>query len=196
MFNRFLDCAFGYARNDSGCFRDVLDVGEVIDYYGVFGRLKSQTKPVDLKTDTMIEITNNIFIREDELIFKASRSSGPGGQNVNKVNTRITLFFDVANCESISDVQKRRILTRLSTRADKNGLLRVVSQRFRTQKANRRAALERLQRLLAEALKSQPVRKKTKIPYAARQRRLEEKRKRSLLKQQRAKKKLTEDFTD
>jgi len=144
----------------------------------------------------MIEITNNISIREDELIFKASRSSGPGGQNVNKVNTRITLFFDVANCESISDFQKRRILTRLSTRADKNGLLRVVSQRFRTQKANRRAALERLQRLLAEALKSQPVRKKTKIPYAARQRRLEEKRRRSLLKQQRAKKKLAEDFTD
>ncbi|MBA7485100.1 Peptidyl-tRNA hydrolase ArfB [subsurface metagenome] len=141
----------------------------------------------------MIKITNNISIREDELVFKASRSSGPGGQNVNKVNTRITLFFDVANCESFSDAQKRRILTRLSTRADKNGLLRVVSQKFRTQKANRRAAVDRLQQLLVGALKTRPVRKKTKIPYAVKQRRLEEKRKRSLLKQQRAKRNLAED---
>jgi ribosome-associated protein len=141
----------------------------------------------------MIEITDNISIRKDELIFKASRSGGPGGQNVNKVNTRITLLLDVANCESFSDVQKRRILSRLSTRADKNGLLRVVSQKFRTQKANRRAAVERLQQLLVGALKTRPVRKKTKIPYAVKQRRLEEKRKRSLLKQQRAKRNLAED---
>jgi len=144
----------------------------------------------------MIEITDNISIREDELIFKASRSSGPGGQNVNKVNTRITLLLDVANCESFSDVQKRRILSRLATRADKNGLVRVASQRFRTQKANRRAAVERLQQLLAEALKTRPVRKKTKIPYVAKQRRLEEKRRRSLLKRQRAKRNLAEDFAD
>jgi len=142
---------------------------------------------------TMIEITDNISIRKDELIFKASRSGGPGGQNVNKVNTRITLLLDVANCESFSDVQKRRILSRLSTRADKNGLLRVVSQKFRTQKANRRVAVERLQQLLVGALKTRPVRKKTKIPYAVKQRRLEEKRKRSLLKQQRAKRNLAED---
>ncbi len=141
----------------------------------------------------MIEITDNISIRKDELIFKASRSGGPGGQNVNKVNTRITLLLDVANCESFSDVQKRRILSRLSTRADKNGLLRVVSQKFRTQNANRRAAVDRLQQLLVGALKTRPVRKKTKIPYAVKQRRLEEKRKRGLLKQQRAKRNLAED---
>ena len=141
----------------------------------------------------MIEITDNISIRKDELIFKASRSGGPGGQNVNKVNTRITLLLDVANCESFSDVQKRRILTRLSTRADNNGLLRVVSQKFRTQKANRRVAVERLQQLLVGALKTRPVRKKTKIPYAAKQRRLEGKKRRSLLKQQRAKRNLAED---
>ena len=144
----------------------------------------------------MIVITDDIFICEDELIFKASRSGGPGGQNVNKVNTRITLFFDVANCESFSDVQKRRILSRLATRADKNGLIRVASQRFRTQKANRRAAVERLQQLLAEALKTRPVRKKTRVPYAAKKRRLEEKRRRSLLKQQRAKRNLAEDLAD
>ena len=144
----------------------------------------------------MIDIADNISIREDEIVFRASRSGGPGGQNVNKVNTRITLFFDVSSCESFSDVQKRQILSRLSTRADKNGLVRVASQKFRTQKANRRAAVERLQQLLAEALKTQPVRKKTKIPYAAKKRRLEQKRRRGLLKQQRAKRNLAEDFAD
>ncbi|MHC4105736.1 MAG: alternative ribosome rescue aminoacyl-tRNA hydrolase ArfB [Planctomycetota bacterium] len=144
----------------------------------------------------MIEITNDIFIREDELIFKASRSGGPGGQNVNKVNTRITLFFDVANCESLSGVQKQRILARLATRTDKNGVMRVVSQKFRTQKANRRAAVERLGELLGEALKTRPLRKKTRIPYAIKRRRLEEKRRRSLLKQQRTKGGWAEESAD
>jgi ribosome-associated protein len=144
----------------------------------------------------MVKITDNISIRDDELVFKASRSGGPGGQNVNKVNTRITLFFDVANCESFSDVQKKRILSRLATRAGKNGLVRVVSQKFRTQNANRRAAVERLQQLLADALKTRAVRKKTRVPYAAKQRRLEQKRRRSLLKQQRAKRNLAGDFAD
>jgi ribosome-associated protein len=144
----------------------------------------------------MIKITDKISIRDDELIFRASRSAGPGGQNVNKVNSRITLFFDVPNSRSLSDKQKSRILSRLATRADKNGLIRVVSQKFRTQNANRRAATERLQQLLADALKTRAVRKKTKVPYAAKQRRLEQKRRRSILKKQRAKRNLTEDFRD
>jgi len=144
----------------------------------------------------MIEITDDILINEDELVFKVSRSSGPGGQNINKLNTRVTLLFDVANCGSLSDLQKQLILTSLSSRADKNGVLRVVSQKFRTQRANRRAAVERLQQLLIKALKIRPVRKKSKVPYAAKQRRLEEKRQRSLLKKQRSTKNLSGDFTD
>ena len=144
----------------------------------------------------MIEIPGDIFINEDELVFKVSRSSGPGGQNINKLNTRVTLLFDVANCGSLSDLQKQRILTRLATRADKNGVLRVVSQKYRTQRANRRAAVERLQRLLAGALKTKPIRKKSKVPYAAKQRRLEEKKRRSMLKQQRSAKNLAGDYTD
>jgi ribosome-associated protein len=144
----------------------------------------------------MIKITDNIYIRDDKLVFKASRSAGPGGQNVNKVNTRITLFFNVANCESFSDIQKKRILSRLATRTDKNGLVRVVSQKFRTQNANRRAAVERLQELLSDALKTKAERKKTRVPYAAKKRRLEQKRRRSMLKQQRMKRNLTKDFED
>jgi ribosome-associated protein len=141
----------------------------------------------------MIEITHDIFINEDELVFKVSRSSGPGGQNVNKLNTRVTLLFDVKNCGSFSNLQKQRILTRLVSRTDKNGVLRIVSQKFRTQKANRWAVVERLQQLLTDALKIRPVRKKSKVPYAAKQRRLEEKRRRGLLKRQRSAKSLPGD---
>jgi ribosome-associated protein len=144
----------------------------------------------------MIEITHDISINEGELVFKASRSSGPGGQNVNKLNTRVTLLFDVRNCPSLSDLQKQRILTRLASRADKNGVLRVVSQKFRTQKANRRAAVERFRQLLSDALKTRPARKKTRVPYAAKQRRFEEKRRRSLLKEQRSANRLRGDFAD
>jgi len=134
----------------------------------------------------MIEITGDIYIHKDEMAFRASRSAGPGGQNVNKVNTRITLLFDVAASPSLSDRQKQLILSRLSTRIDKNGLLHVASQKFRTQKANRNAAIGKFQKLLVNALKIRPVRKKTRIPFTARQKRLEEKKKRSRLKRQRA----------
>jgi ribosome-associated protein len=144
----------------------------------------------------MIEIMHDVSIDEDELVFKVSRSGGPGGQNVNKLNTRVTLLFDVSNCGSLNDLQKQRILTRLASRADRNGVLRVVSQKYRTQGANRKAAVERLQQLLNDALKIRPVRKKSKVPYAAKQRRLEEKRRRSLLKRQRSTRKLSGDFSD
>ena len=136
----------------------------------------------------MIEVKAGIVISETDLVFRFSRSSGPGGQNVNKVNTRVTLFFDVANSTSFSDTQKKRILKRLSTRANKNGVIRVASQRHRTQNANRQAAVERLQELLREALKTKAIRKKTKVPERVRRKRLEEKKRRSMLKQQRAEK--------
>jgi len=144
----------------------------------------------------MIKIKDGIEISEERIVFKYSRSGGPGGQSVNKVNTRVTALFDVANCESFSDGQKKRILTRLSTRANKDGVIRVVSQKFRTQKANRRVAVERLVELLREALKKKPVRKKTKVPEAAKRRRLEEKKRRSMLKRRRTKRILAEDFED
>jgi ribosome-associated protein len=135
----------------------------------------------------MIKIRNDIEIAESQLVFKFTRSSGPGGQNVNKVNTRVTVYFDAAGCDSLTDVQKQRILSRLKTRADKAGTIRVVSQRHRTQKANKAVAIERLVKLLGEALKTKSERKKTGIPRYAIEQRLKQKKQRSLLKRQRAK---------
>jgi ribosome-associated protein len=135
----------------------------------------------------MIEIAENTSLREDELAFKTSRSSGPGGQNVNKLNTRVMALFDVMGSASLSDEQKRQIAGKLVTRIDQRGILHVASQKHRSQEANRRAAVERLRQLLQEALTPVPIRHKTKVPAAARRRRLDEKKQRSRLKNQRAK---------
>lgn len=134
----------------------------------------------------MVRVADNLVIADDELTFCASRSSGPGGQNVNKVATRATLRFDVARSPSLSDEQRARILARLRTRITKDGVLAVASQRHRTQSANRSAALERLVELLREALRRRPVRKKTAIPRAAKERRLETKQRRSRIKRLRS----------
>lgn len=133
-------------------------------------------------------MSRGILISEEELVFKFSRGGGPGGQNVNKVNTRVTVLFDAANSRSFSNEQKEQILRRLASRADKDGVIRVVSQQYRTQKANRDAAVERLEELLRGALKKKKIRKKTRVPEAARRERLEKKKRRGFLKRQRAEK--------
>ena len=135
----------------------------------------------------MIQISDTLFINESELSFTASPSSGPGGQHVNKVSTRMTLWFNVAASPSLSPDQKQRILSSLSTRISKEGVLRIISQRHRSQTANRDATVERFAELLKEALTDLPPRKKTKISKNARQRRMDEKKQHSRKKQQRTK---------
>jgi len=135
----------------------------------------------------MIKIKDGILVGEDELSFTFSRSSKPGGQNVNKISSRVTLLFDVANSPGLSAENKNQIMTRLRTRINKDGVLRIVSQRHRRQAANREAAVERFVELLQETLKPIKSRKKTRISLASKKRRLNEKKRRSRLKQERAK---------
>jgi len=137
-----------------------------------------------------VGLKNGIEIADEHLCFKAVRSSGPGGQNVNKANTRVTVFFDAAGCTSISDGQRKRILKKLRTRANKLGVIRVSSQRHRSQNANLEAAIDRLSELLNHALEKPRRRKKTVVPAYAKKKRLQEKNKRSRLKQQRRKKRM------
>jgi ribosome-associated protein len=150
-------------------------------------RLGSIAELCSLALQSMIEIIGNIIVGEDELTFKTSRSGGPGGQNVNKLNTRVTVLFDVGRSPSLSEEQKQTVFSKLSTRMDRQGILRAVSQKHRSQEANRRAAVERLRELLREALTPVPIRRKARVPAAARQRRLEEKKQRGRLKSSRAK---------
>ena len=134
----------------------------------------------------MLFINDILSISEDELVFKASRSGGPGGQHVNKVSSRVTLYFDLEASPSLTASQKARIRRRLATRVSKSGLLRVVSRKHRSQAANRAVALERFAELLRGALRRETPRRKTRVPRAEKRRRIEQKKRRANLKRQRA----------
>jgi ribosome-associated protein len=137
--------------------------------------------------DKMIKISDELNISDDELTFTASKSSGPGGQYVNKVNTRMTLWFDVAGSPSLTEDQKIRIQTHLSTRISKTGVLRVIAQSSRSQITNRELATQRFVELIQEALQENPPRRKTKIPLKVRQQRIDTKKHRSRFKKLRFK---------
>ena len=105
---------------------------------------------------------------------------------MNKVSTRVTLWFDVAASTSLSEPQKERILHAYPGRIDKRGVMRVVSQQTRSQAANRELAVERFAALIREGLKTRRPRKETRVSRAKKERRLEEKRKHGRLKKERA----------
>jgi ribosome-associated protein len=132
-----------------------------------------------------VKINRKLEIQESEISYTFSRSGKPGGQNVNKVNTRVTLLFDVEASPSLSDRQRYIIREKLATRIGKDGILRVVSQRHRTQKANREAALNRFIALLAGALKPRRRRRPTTVPQEVKEGRLEAKKRRSRIKRAR-----------
>lgn len=127
----------------------------------------------------MIQINRSTAIPTGELTYDFSRSSGPGGQNVNKVNTRVTLYFDVKSSPSLTDFKKKTIITKLKTRIDKEGVMRVISQKHRTQLANKKVATDRFTELLQAALTFNPPRRKTKPSKGSIKRRLETKKQRS-----------------
>ena len=134
----------------------------------------------------MIRITDQLSILEDELKFTASRSRGPGGQHLNKASTRVTLRFDLANSPSLNPEQKKLLRERLPTRISKQGVLRVASQKTRSQATNRKLAVERFIELLQQSLETRPERKPSKISSTAKEKRITTKKHRGRLKRERA----------
>lgn len=121
-------------------------------------------------------------INPAEFRFSASRSSGPGGQNVNKVNTRVELRFNILNSHSLDDEEKVLVSSVLRNKINNEGDLLIVSQSERTQLQNKKKAEETFYRLMARALTRKIERKPTKPTAASRIKRIEQKKKRSLVK--------------
>jgi ribosome-associated protein len=135
--------------------------------------------------ESVLHITNTVSISMSELRFRFTRSSGPGGQHVNRSATQVELLFDVANSPSLNETQRQRVLRKLRSRIDKEGTLHLVSQETRSQLRNREEVVERFQMLMREALRVPKRRFPTRPTRAARERRLEEKRRRSEAKRER-----------
>jgi ribosome-associated protein len=127
-----------------------------------------------------IRVTRTVELPLSEVVFRTSRSSGPGGQHAQKTETRVEAVFDVERSAALSDVQKRRVVARAGP------VLRAVAQDERSQARNRELALERLVGQLREALRVPRKRRPTKPSQASVERRLEEKRRRSRVKRMRA----------
>ncbi len=134
-----------------------------------------------------IKIHNRLSIPEHELRFRFARSGGPGGQHVNKAATKVELLFDIRNSQSLSDSQRERIERKLKNRISSEGILSVEVQDTRSQVKNREIAIARFREILAEALKTRRKRVSTSPPVKAREKRLQEKKKRSEVKKLRRK---------
>lgn len=127
-----------------------------------------------------IRVTRTVELPLSDVDFRTSRSSGPGGQHAQKTETRVEALLDVERSTALSEMQKRRVINRMGP------VLRAIAQDERSQARNRDLAVERLVAQLREALRVPRKRRPTKPSKAAVQRRLDEKRRRSRLKQQRS----------
>jgi ribosome-associated protein len=132
-----------------------------------------------------ISINNELSIPERELTFHFTRSGGPGGQNVNKVSTRVELSFDLLHSSSFNDDQRERLLSSLKSRVGADGVLRLAAQESRSQWRNREEAIKKFVELLRHALRKRKKRLPTAPTRPSRQKRLKAKLHRSRTKKMR-----------
>lgn len=149
--------------------------------------MTSVDKQGTVAAENLVVITPSLAIPLRELEFRFSRSGGPGGQNVNKVNSKVTLFFNVSLSPSLNSNQKSLLSFRLASRISQQGVLQLAASEHRTQKANKDAVLIRFANLLRQALVVQKTRKKTKPSRGSKERRITSKKKRAVVKQHRQK---------
>lgn len=133
-----------------------------------------------------IRITNAIELDEDELQEKFVKSSGPGGQNVNKVSTAVQLRFDIKNSPNLPSRVRQKILKSGDSRLTKEGQIIIIAESKRTQEANRKDAFDRLKKLINEAAFVPKPRLATRPTLASKKRRLESKTKRAQTKKMRS----------
>ncbi len=113
---------------------------------------------------------------KDEFTFKTSRSGGKGGQNVNKVSTKVELYFNIKNSGILTEEEKLTISNKIKSKIDKNGVLRIVSQSERSQLMNKKKVINKFYEIIAKALKKKRVRKKTKPTKVSKEKRLSAKK--------------------
>jgi ribosome-associated protein len=135
--------------------------------------------------ETDIQITETVAIAPGELHFQFSRSSGPGGQHVNRTASQVELTFDVLHSPSLHEAQRARVLSKLKSYIDTRGVLHLTSQTTRSQHRNRAEVVERFTLLLQRALYVPKRRIPTRPSAAAEERRLAAKQRTSVTKQQR-----------
>jgi len=138
---------------------------------------KGQAKRVAM--GDRIEITESLSVDEDELVWRAARASGPGGQHVNKTSTAVELRFDVRGSPSLPEDVRGRLERLAGSRLTQDGVIVLFSQGSRSQEMNRQEARERLFDLVRQATHRPKPRKKTRPTYASKLKRLEGKSRRS-----------------
>jgi len=132
-----------------------------------------------------LDVSPELRLPLAELEFRATRSGGPGGQHVNTSSTRVEVWWDVAASPSLTEAQRARLLSRLATRLDGSGRLRLVSSETRSQLRNREDVTERLRAVVASALAVPRPRRRTKPTRASMLARVEAKRRRAAVKRDR-----------